>query len=154
MDSENDAEDYWQAWFDGSASPNPGAIGIGAVLLSPLAQRYDKSGKLACSGCNNEAELRALCAVLELASAAGARRLRVHGDSDVAIRYVLGPDATAIEPLRSLVACAREWIGRFEDVQLLWIPRHRNGEADRLARTALGLVEKPATSGKFRRRRR
>lgn len=147
-------EDCWQAWFDGSARPNPGALGIGVVLLSPLAQRYEKSERLAGSGCNNEAELHALCAVLELACGAGARRLQVRGDSDVAIRYVLGPDSTAIAPLLALVAQAREWLARFDEVQLLWIPRHRNGDADRLARQALGLPDKPADVRKVKRRRR
>jgi len=147
-------EDYWQGWFDGSAWPNPGALGIGVVLLSPLAQRYEKSERLACSGCNNEAELYALCAVLELACGAGARRLQVRGDSDVAIRYVLGPDSTAIAPLLALVAEVREWLARFDEVQLLWVPRHRNGDADRLARQALGLPDKPAAVRKVKRRRR
>lgn len=154
LSPENCAEDYWQAWFDGSASPNPGAIGIGAVLLSPLTQRYEKSERLAVGGCNNEAELRALCAVLELAVAAGAKRLLVRGDSDVTIRYVCGPETTAIAPLFSLVAHAQSWLARFEDVQLLWIPRHRNGEADRLARQAVGLPDKPATIRKLKRCRR
>ena len=27
--------EHWQAWFDGSATPNPGQIAIGAVLKSP-----------------------------------------------------------------------------------------------------------------------
>lgn len=154
MSSGSVAEDYWQAWFDGSAKPNPGAIGIGVVLLSPAAQRWEKSERLAVGGCNNEAELHALCAVLELASLSGARHLLVRGDSDVAIRYVLGPDATEIAPLVALVARARAWLERFEDVQLRWVPRHRNAEADRLSRQALGLPEKPAVLGKRKRRRR
>lgn len=154
MNKEAQKEDYWQAWFDGSARPNPGALGIGVVLLSPQAQRYEKSERLGCNGCNNEAELHALCAVLELAWAAGAKQLQVRGDSDVAIRYVLGTDSTAIVPLLMLVARAQEWLARFDEVQLLWVPRHRNGDADRLARQALGLPEKPATSGKAKRRRR
>lgn len=146
--------DCWQGWFDGSANPNPGAIGIGAVLLSPQAGRSEVSQRLACGGCNNEAELYALCALLDLAHDAGARRLLVRGDSDVAIRYVRGPDATAIEPLCALVEQARRSLARFDEVRLLWIPRHRNGDADRLARQAIGLPEKLALIGKAKRRRR
>lgn len=154
MSLQESAPDCWQAWFDGSARPNPGAIGIGLVLLSPLAQRYEKSERLSCDGCNNEAELHALCAVLELACAVGAKRLTVWGDSDVSIRYVLGPDTTAIAPLLALVNRARSLLARFDDVQLRWIPRHRNGDADRLARQALGLPEKSAAVRKPKRRRR
>jgi ribonuclease HI len=147
-------EIYWQGWFDGSARPNPGDIGIGVVLLAPDARRFAKSERLSGSGCNNEAELQALCALFEMACAAGARRLQVRGDSDVAIRYVGGPEATAIEPLRTLVIRAREWIARFEEVQLSWIPQQRNGEADRLSRQALGLPDRPAIVRKAKRNRR
>ena len=147
-------EIYWQGWFDGSARPNPGDIGIGVVLLAPDARRFEKSERLAGSGCNNEAELRALCALLELACAAGARHLQVRGDSDVAIRYVNGPEATAIEPLLTLVQRARELIAHFDDVQLSWIPQARNGDADRLSRQALGLHDRSDSVRKPKRSRR
>lgn len=149
-----DVEIYWQGWFDGSARPNPGEIGIGVVLLAPDARRYEKSERLSGRGCNNEAELQALCALLELACAAGARRLLVRGDSAVAIAYVNGPAATAIEPLLTQVTRAREWIMRFDDVRLSWIPQQRNEQADRLSRQALGLPERPPDVRRIKRRRR
>lgn len=148
-------EGLWQAWFDGSALPNPGKIGIGAVVLSPAGQRVEKFALPGHHGCNNQAELYALCAALELAHGAGAKRLLLHGDSDVAVRYVNGTNSTAIAELNSLVAQARAWIGRFDSVQLRWVPRHRNGEADRLCRQALGLAAKAAKHpGKIPRARR
>lgn len=145
---------YWQGWFDGSARPNPGDIGIGVVLLAPDARRFEKSERLSGSGCNNEAELQALCALLELACAAGARCLQVCGDSDVAIRYVNGPEATAIEPLLTLILRARKLIAHFDDVQLSWIPQQRNAEADRLSRQALGLPDRLSILRKPKRSRR
>jgi ribonuclease HI len=123
--------------------PNPGKIGIGVVLIAPDGRREEKSVLLNCTGCNNEAELHALCAALEMAAAAGARRLLLRGDSDVALRYVRGPDSTQIARLCLLVAAARDALRRFDEVQLLWIPRHRNREADRLSRQALGLPPDP-----------
>jgi len=149
-----DAARTWRAWFDGSALPNPGRIGIGIVLVAPDGVRRDASRPLGCSGCNNEAELRALCAALDMAFDAGARRLEVRGDSDVALGYVRGPGATRIERLNDLVVAARERLRRFDHVELLWVPRHRNAEADRLAREALGLPGTPLPSGGRRRRRR
>lgn len=148
------ANKYWEAWFDGSALPNPGKIGIGAVVLAPDGQRLEKSAALGLHGCNNQAELHALCAALELAHGAGARRLLLRGDSDVAIRYVNGPDSTEIAALQILVAQARDWLSRFEHVQLRWVPRHRNGPADHLCRQALGLPDKPAAINSNRKRRR
>jgi ribonuclease HI len=132
--------------------PNPGRIGIGVVLIAPDVRREEKSVLLNCSGCNNEAELHALCAALDMAAAAGARRLLLRGDSDVALRYVRGPDSTQIVRLCLLVAEARKRLRRFDEVQLLWIPRHRNGDADRLSRRALGLPPGPVPLARGRRR--
>ena len=153
-DAVPNTEAYWQAWFDGSALPNPGKIGVGALVMAPNGTRFEQSALAGCSGCNNEAELHALCAVLKLAHEAGARRLVVHGDSDVVMRYVVGPDTTEVARLVTLIASAREWLPRFEDIRLIWIPRHRNREADRYSRQALGLADKPAAAPKCRRRRR
>ena len=133
--------------------PNPGKIGIGVLLVAPDGRREEKSALLNASGCNNEAELHALCAALDMASAVGARRLLLRGDSDVALRYVRGPDSTQIARLCLLVTEARERLRRFDEVQLLWIPRRRNGDADRLSRQALGLPPSPVPVPRRRRAR-
>jgi ribonuclease HI len=133
--------------------PNPGRIGIGVLLIAPDGRREEKSVLLNLSGCNNEAELHALCAALELAAAAGAQKLLLRGDSDVALRYVRGPDSTQIARLRLLVAAARDRLQRFDEVRLLWIPRHRNRDADRLSRQALGLPPDPVPVARRRRKR-
>jgi ribonuclease HI len=133
--------------------PNPGKIGIGVILLAPDGRREEKSALLNYTGCNNEAELHALCAALDMAAAAGARRLVLRGDSDVALRYVRGPDSTQIVRLCLLVAAAHERVRRFDEVQLLLIPRQRNREADRLSRQALGLPPDPVPATRRRRKR-
>lgn len=129
-------------------------MGVGIVLMSPAGIRSEKSALIGGSGCNNEAELHALCLALEIAFAEGARRLALRGDSDVAVRYVRGLQSTQIARLVVLVAHARERIRGFDDVQLLWVPRHRNVDADRLSRLALGLPPSPLTAAKGRRRSR
>jgi ribonuclease HI len=133
----------WQAWFDGSALPNPGKIGIGLVLQAPDGSLCERSFQARESGCNNEAELQALCALLELAHEKGVRQLRIYGDSDVAVRYANGVDATGIARLLALVQRSQTLLKAFEDVSLHWVPRHRNGVADALSRRALGLPAKP-----------
>ena len=128
-------------------------MGLGIVLLAPDGTRPEHSSIAAGIGCNNEAELHALCAALDLAFTAGARDLLLRGDSDVALRHVRGPDSTGIARLQVLIASARDRLRRFDDVQLLWVPRHRNREADRLSRQALGLPECLTVKGRGRRRR-
>ena len=143
-DSAGPAGVFWQAWFDGSALPNPGRMGIGLVLQAPDGSVCERSFLARESGCNNEAELHALCALLELARDKGVRHLQIHGDSNVAVRYTNGVDATTIARLQTLIVRAQGLLAEFGEVSLCWIPRHRNGAADTLSRRALGLPPKPA----------
>jgi len=148
-----DEDSAWRLWIDGTAAPNPGALGLGMVLEAPGGERH-RAALRAAHGCNNTAELRALLQGLHLAWNAGARHLVIFSDSDFVVRHVLGMHRTRIAPLQALVNEARHALKAFDGVALRWIPRHRNGEADSLARSALGLSPKPATRPISRKRRR
>ncbi len=128
-------------------------MGLGVLLLSPTGDRREQSCLAQGHGCNNEAELHALCLALDLALAAGSRQILLYGDSDVAVRYVTGVGSTAVARLLPLIARASEGLARFDDARLLWLPRHRNLDADRLSRQALGLPPGSATPPPSRRRR-
>jgi ribonuclease HI len=147
------ATDDWQGWIDGSALPNPGKMGLGIVLMAPDGERHEQSLRLADHGCNNEAELLALCALFELATLHRARRLTIHSDSDLVVSYVNGTGSTAIQRLQNLVARAQAWLPKFGHVDLRWVPRHRNQAADALSRHALGLASKPDKKRQNKRRR-
>lgn len=134
----------WRLWFDGCALPNPGRLGLGALLLSPDGRRIELSQPGSRHGCSNEAELEALRVALERAHAEGARRLIVTGDSDFVVRHLNGEKQTAVEPLNSQLRVLAGSLSRFETVELRWMPRHRNRDADRLSRAAVGLPDKPA----------
>ena len=134
----------WQIWFDGCALPNPGRIGLGALLLSPEGERIELSNAAGRTGCSNEAELLALCSALEQVGSLGARHIYIRGDSDFVVRHLRSEQRTAVAPLLELVVCAEALLAAFESVTLEWVPRHRNRDADRLSRAALGLPDKPA----------
>lgn len=126
----------WRGWFDGSAHPNPGQIGIGALLCGPDGQRAEISRR-AGYGNSSEAEYLALTALLELAVKMGATELAVCGDSQVVVNDVnLGAarGAKGLEPHRARVV---ELMSALGAVQLRWVPRHRNGDADRLSQQAV-----------------
>jgi ribonuclease HI len=129
----------WTVHIDGSALPNPGRMAIGAVLTAPDGQRHLLSQDLHASGCNNEAELRALMAALHSLQMLQARRLSVFTDSSILVEQLaaLPRPPRPIVRLASLFETARELLAGFEHVQLHWVPRHRNTEADALARAAL-----------------
>lgn len=125
----------WRAWFDGSARPNPGRCGIGALIVGPDGVRVELA-QPAGHGNSSEAEYRALIALLEAAVARDARELTIHGDSRVVIDDVNGPDlyaAPALAPYRARVLAL---LARLPDVRLRWVPRHKNAEADALSQRA------------------
>jgi len=102
-------------------------------------------------GCNNEAELRALMAALHEARRHGATALVIHCDNSVVVQHLAG---TATEPFLRLAPLfdeVRVMLRSFPAARVVWIPRHRNREADALARAAVGLPPKtPAGAGKRR----
>ncbi|MBI2734159.1 MAG: ribonuclease HI family protein [Aquabacterium sp.] len=119
-------------------------MGLGAVLIAPDGSRHTLSLATHTTGCNNEAELRALIAALHALQAQGARSLVVHSDSSIVIEQLGGvKPAKPITRLKALFDEARSLLATFEQARLQWIPQHRNGEADALARSALGLPPRP-----------
>lgn len=125
----------WRAWFDGSAHPNPGDCGIGALLKGPAGELVEIS-RAAGYGNSSEAEYRALIALLEAAVRCGAHGLTVYGDSKVVIDDVNGTDAAAAVSLRALRQSALALAAQLQGVTLRWIPRHKNAAADALSQRA------------------
>ena len=85
---------------------------------------------------------------LEGQAAAAATAVQVISDSRVLVEQ-LGPPAgtSTVEPIARLAPLldeARTVLQRFAQVDLQWVPRHRNRAADALARAALGLAPKAA----------
>jgi len=126
----------WRAWFDGSARPNPGRCGIGAVLEGPGSVRVAISHD-AGYGNSSEAEYLALIAVLDAAVAHGAHDVLVVGDSQVVIDDVNGPASASAPSLRDYRTRACALLTHLPQAQLRWIPRHKNSEADALSQRAV-----------------
>lgn len=144
----------WEIWFDGSAHPNPGRIGLGVFLREPGGRRHEFSTTASTSGCNNEAELLALEQALFLARTLGALSVVLHSDSDFVVKHVNGLAHTEVLHLKALIQRVRRQLEGFPGSTLIWIPRHRNSDADRLSRAALGLPDKPGLHPGLLRRRR
>jgi ribonuclease HI len=122
----------WRAWFDGSAHPNPGRCGIGALLLGPGGEQVEIA-QAAGYGNSSEAEYRALVALLEAAVAAGAHGLTIYGDSRVVIDDVQLAPHRAAPSLHTLHAAANTLLAQLPGTRLRWIPRHKNTAADALS---------------------
>lgn len=127
----------WQAWFDGSAHPNPGRLGIGALLSGPAGERVEISRR-AGHGNSGEAEYLALIALLEAAVPHRPPLLVICGDSQVVVDDVNhAPASDGAIGLEAHRAHALRLMAQLDSVSLRWIPRHRNGDADRLSQQAI-----------------
>lgn len=144
----------WVVHCDGSAVPNPGRMGFGAVMTDPQGRCHTVSLASHDTGCNNEAELRALMAALRELKSLGAAVLQVFSDNSILVAQLTGDGGPPIARLAALFDEARMLLRTFEQVSLQWIPRHRNGQADALARAALGLPLKAAPKPFKRKRQR
>ena len=153
MSAAQPAEEAWIVYCDGSALPNPGRIGIGAILIAPDGTRHEISERGSIDGCNNQAEGMALMRALDVAKTMGAQRLRIYSDSDVLVQDLHGIKRSTILPLRELFDVIGQQIAALEACEIHWLPRHRNSAADALARAALGLQPKPSKTKKRRKRR-
>ena len=132
---------FWVLHIDGSARPNPGRMAMGVVLTAPSGACWSHGQSFAGAGCNNEAELRALQAGLQMACEQGADTLRIYTDSRWLVEQ-LGPPSVpglAVRPTARLAPwldVVRPLVRSFVQVQWRWVPRHLNTEADGLARQA------------------
>ena len=124
----------WQAWFDGSATPNPGRIGLGAHLNSPQGDVIEIS-RSAGHGDSNDAEYLALIALLQEAVTREIASLTIYGDSRVVIEDVTAVQVAAgLALFRRQARCLLKSIG---DATFQWIPRAKNWRADALARRGI-----------------
>lgn len=146
--------DLWILHCDGTALPHGRDMGVGVHAVAPdgavrtVSRRAVAQGR---RGCSNEAEAHALFAAVELALAHGARRVRVHCDSDVVVAHACGRRRTTVKRIGDVIdramSLARQQgsldVSPAFDVVL--VTRARNGAADALARAALGLSRRPVT---------
>jgi ribonuclease HI len=134
----------WLVFCDGTALPNPGPLGVGALLVSPTGERHEVSELTELRGGGNEAEAWALVRALREAERLGARTLRVTSDSRVVVDHMSGTRRVVVPRLRAVLEQAEALRARFDAVQVCWAPRHNNTEADTLARAAFGRGSKPS----------
>lgn len=129
-------------FFDGAAFPNAkdvgGVRGIGVVLEDASGTVVKEiSDRLPGLGSSNSAEYEALIRGLEEARRLGCDEILVRGDSQLVIRQLEGKFRVTSDKIRPLydrvVALARE----FERFDVQWIPREKNGHADRLSTAPL-----------------
>lgn len=128
------------AYFDGASRGNPGAASAGAVILDGNGRTLWELSLSLGVKTNNEAEYTALLKVLEELERRNIKKASIFGDSRLVVNQVKGLWKVRNSRLEVLFLPVRKLIQRGGH-SVEWIPREKNGYADRLCNEAL---DKPA----------
>lgn len=123
---------------DGGARGNPGPAGYGAVVRDAasgklLAERAGSLGRTT----NNVAEYAGLLAGLRAATELDPSAVTVRMDSKLVVEQMSGRWRVNQPHLQALAREAAALVRELPTVTFEWIPRSRNGHADRLANEAM-----------------
>ncbi len=123
-------------YTDGASRNNPGEAGAGVFILkddTPAERLARYLGRTT----NNIAEYTAAIMGLEYAVKFGATSVKLFADSELLVKQLNGQYKVKNEGLKPLHAKARELIAKIASVEVQYIPRERNREADALANKAI-----------------
>jgi len=129
--------DILHIWSDGAARGNPGPAGAGVVIARADGEIVEELSRYLGETTNNVAEYQALLLGLERALQLRAVALRAHLDSQLVVRQLQGSYRVRQPHLRPLYQRALEMLRRFEQAELVHVPREENLAADRLANRAI-----------------
>lgn len=123
--------------FDGASKGNPGIGGSGAILLKNGIVMHTAMYSHPNRVTNNVAEYRGLIIGLKMAIEKGYIDLYVEGDSKLVIEQVFGTWKCNHKNMIPLCIEAKNLKSKFKSISGKWIPREKNGEADKYANLAI-----------------
>ncbi len=124
---------------DGAARGNPGPAGAGAVIINANGHIVAKVGKYLGETTNNVAEYTGLILGLKRAKAMGLRELEVFADSELVVKQLNGEYQVKADHLRPLFEEARALLKGFPEIDIRYIPREQNTQADEMSNRAIDL---------------
>jgi ribonuclease HI len=123
--------------FDGASKGNPGVGGSGAVLVKNGVVIHSVVYSHPNRVTNNVAEYCGLIIGLKLALEKGYTEIMVEGDSKLVIEQVFGTWKCNHHNMIPLCDEAKKLKKLFKTINGKWIPREKNGEADKYANMAI-----------------
>jgi ribonuclease HI len=132
-----------QVYFDGLCQPyNPGGIACYGYVILAEGQQYSGYGLAAepftDNATNNLAEYTGIIKALEwlLTNSYNNQKITVRGDSRLVINQINGKWKVKTITIIPLYQKAKSLIPEFKDIQIEWVPRDKNKEADILSNRA------------------
>lgn len=127
-------------YFDGSSNPNPGELGLGAVIQDKDHNEVDWSIGYKEFGTNNIAEYMSAIMLLKRAISLGIKDLKCFGDSKLIINQINGVWACNANDLKPLLKRIKTLAAEFNQLGFEWVGREGNARADELSK--LGVINK------------
>lgn len=133
----------YRLYTDGSAQPNPGPCGCGAVMLDASGDIVWTLSEFLGEGTNNIGELFAILRGISRAMEMGITQLHIYSDSELSVQLIKGEKQTKKEHLIYIVNRIQKTLARKPSlkVDISWVKAHNghkwNEMADRLANSAL-----------------
>lgn len=149
-----------EVYFDGLCQPvNPGGVACYAYVVKEnnklIHSDYGLAGEpFSKEATNNVAEYTALERALEwLVDNNHAAKVMVRSDSQLVVNQLNGQYRVRTKRLVPLYLNVVSLMKKFSDIQIEWVPRERNAEADRLTNVAYNkfLQDNPECLKKFAR---
>lgn len=133
-----------EVYFDGLCQPiNPGGIPCYAFLVKSnektIYSEYGVAGEpFSEDATNNVAEYTALAKALQwlIDNNFSSQKVEVKSDSQLVVNQLLGDYKVKARRIISLYKEVLLLKNRFQDIQITWIPRDKNKEADKLTNKA------------------
>jgi ribonuclease HI len=123
-------------YTDGASRNNPGEAGAGIFILRN-GEPIERIARYLGTTTNNIAEYTAAIIGLEQAVKLGASRVILNADSELLVKQINGQYKVKNEGLKPLHAKVKELIAKINSVEVQYIPREKNKEADALANKAI-----------------
>jgi len=123
-------------YTDGASRNNPGEAGAGIFILRD-GEPFQQIARYLGTTTNNIAEYTAAIIALEQAVKLGASRVTLNADSELLVKQLNGQYKVKNEGLKPLHAKVKELIAKISSVEVRYIPREKNKEADALANKAI-----------------
>ncbi len=123
-------------YSDGASRNNPGEAGAG-VYIVPSGEEPIRIARYLGRTTNNIAEYTAALIGLEYAVKRGATRIKLLADSELLVKQLNGQYKVKNEGLKPLHQKVKELLARISCIEIQYIPRAMNKEADALANKAI-----------------
>lgn len=133
-----------EVYFDGLCQPiNPGGISCYAFLVKSGGRTIYSDYGIAVEpfsqdSTNNVAEYTALVKALQwlLENKLGYTKVEIKSDSQLIVNQLTGDYKVKSKRIMSLYKQVLVLKSKFQDIQIKWVPREKNREADRLTNKA------------------